>query len=432
MKRFIGLTIMSWLLLFPWQAKAVLTIEISDGFENAIPIAVVPFGLSGASGVPEDIAQIIASDLRRSGRFNPTDRNALPANPTEPSQIRYPQWRPLGVDNIVMGKISRQPDGNYQIDMRFMDVLRQQQVIGRRWNNVAKHNLRKVAHIISDLIYEELTGIRGAFNTRIAYVTVQRKGKQRFYTLEVADSDGLNPQSILKSHEPIMSPSWSPDGSKIAYVSFENGRSEIFVQSLDGSFREKVAGFKGINSAPAWSPDGKKLAMTLSKGGNADIYIKDLVSGSLKQITRNPAIETEAVWAPDGQSLFYSSDRRGQPQVYQVDLNSLQEKRMTYKGRYNSNPEISPDGRFMASVRGGGGFHIALTDLQDQTTEVVTNTFLDESPSFAPNGEMLLYAMNKRGRGQLAVVSVEGQTSQTLQVKNAEVREPAWGPYLNY
>lgn len=431
MRKFLGLSVFAWLLLVSFQAKAVLTIEISDGFDNATPIAVIPFGTDARGVIPQDIAQIVADNLRRSGLFKPADRNALPSNPTEPKEVVYEEWRPLGVDNLILGNVSKLPNGKYQVDMRFMDVLRRVQVFGHRWTNVPERHLRKVAHMISDLVYEELTGIRGAFNTRIAYVTVQRKTNGRFFTLEIADSDGINPQSILKSPQPIMSPSWSPDGKKIAYVSFENGRSEIFVQSLDGRYREKIAGFKGINSAPAWSPDGKKLAMTLSKGGNADIYIKDLTTGSLRQITRNPAIETESVWAKDGQSLFYSSDRRGQPQIFEVDLASGQEKRVTFEGRYNSNADISPDGRYMAVVRGGGGFHIALKDNETGLTRVVTDTFLDESPSFAPNGEMILYAMNKGSRGQLAVVSVEGKTSQTLQVKNAEVREPAWGPYLD-
>lgn len=431
MKKFISLSILAWLMLLSVQAKAVLTIEISDGFDNATPIAVVPFGNDLRGLVSVDIAQVVADNLRRSGRFKPSARNALPSNPVEPKQVVFQDWRPLGVDNIIIGNVSKMPNGNYQVDMRFMDVLRKTQVFGQRWTNVPERHLRKVAHMISDLVYEELTGIRGAFNTRIAYVTVQRKPTGRFYTLEIADSDGVNPQSILKSPQPIMSPSWSPDGKKLAYVSFENGRSEIFVQSLDGKYREKIAGFKGINSAPAWSPDGKKLAMTLSKGGNADIYIKDLNTGILRQITRNPAIETEAVWSKSGDALFYSSDRRGQPQIFKVNLASGTEQRITFEGRYNSNADLSPDGRYMAVVRGGGGFHIALSDNETGMTRVVTDTFLDESPSFAPNGEMILYAMNKGSRGQLAVVSVEGKASQTLQVKNAEVREPAWGPYLD-
>lgn len=419
------------LMFLSFPAKAVLTIEISDGFDNATPIAVVPFGSDVKGLVDEDIAQIVAEDLRRSGRFKPLSRNALPSNPTEPKEVVFEEWRPVGVDNLVMGAVTKLANGKYQIDVRFMDVLRKTQVFGRRWTNVAPTHLRKVAHMISDMVYEELTGIRGAFNTRIAYVTVQRTKTGRFYTLEIADSDGMNPQSILKSPQPIMSPSWSPDGEKIAYVSFENGRSEIFVQSLDGKLRQKIAGFKGINSAPAWSPDGSKLAMTLSKDGSADIYVKDMSSGILDQITRNPAIETEAVWSADGNALFFSSDRRGQPQIFKYDLKTGQESRVTFEGRYNSNADISPDGRYMAMVRGGNGFHIALQDNETNLTRVVTDTFLDESPSFSPNGEMILYAMNKGNRGQLAVVSVEGKAAQTLQVKNAEVREPAWGPYLD-
>ncbi|MBO1924307.1 Tol-Pal system beta propeller repeat protein TolB [Thiomicrorhabdus sp. 6S3-12] len=417
------------LMLFSAQSKAALTIEISEGFDNALPIAVVPFQSSDRR--VQDLAQVVSADLKRSGRFKPLSSGQMPALPSELNEIDYAQWRPMNIDNMVIGKVIRLSNGFYQVDMRLVNVLRKEQVMGKRWSNVPEASLRQVAHQISDAVYEELTGIRGAFNTQIAYVTMLRGAKQRFYTLEVADADGYNPQPILKSSKPIMSPSWSPDGSKLAYVSFEENRSQVYVQSLDGTYRKKIAGYRGINSSPAWSPDGTQLALTLSKGGNADIYIMDVASGSLKQVTRDRAIETEATWAPDGKSLFFNSDRRGQPQVFQVFLDSMNVQRITFEGKYNSNPEVSPDGRYVAVVHGGGGYHIGLLDQQTKKFEVITDTFLDESPSFSPNGEMILYAMNKGGRGQLAVVTVDGKTSQTLQVKNAEVREPAWGPYLN-
>lgn len=425
--------------LFAASAMAELTIEISEGYDNAIPIAIVPFGYEVQSSMapvssksPVDLAQIIAADLRRSGRFSPLSKSQLPALPTEIDALDYAQWRDLDLDNLLMGKIIDEGNGFYQVEMRFMDVLRKNQVIGKRWNHIPRSNLRQIAHQMSDLIYEELTGVRGAFNTQISYVTLRKSEGKRHYTLEVADSDGFNPQPILKSNQPIMSPSWSPDGKKLAYVSFENGRSQIFVQSLDGKYRKNIAKFKGINGAPAWSPDGTKLAMTLSKGGSADIYIMDLKTGKLQQLTRKYSIETEAAWAANGQSLFFNSDRRGQPQVFQVFLDTGEINRVTYDGNYNANPEISPDGRYLSVVHGQDGFHIGLLDLYTKEFRVLTDTFLDESPTFSPNGEMILYAMNRNGKGQLAVVAIDGKTSQTLKVKDGEVREPAWGPYLNH
>ncbi|WP_319381714.1 Tol-Pal system beta propeller repeat protein TolB [Thiomicrorhabdus sp.] len=422
--------VLSCLAILATPSMAELTIEINEGYDNALPIALVPFKLEGASSIPQDVAQIVANDLRRSGRFKPVSRGSMPQKPSDLPEIDYGSWRGLDIDNLVIGKVTADGNGLYQIDMRLMDVLRKQQMIGKRWTNISASSLRQVAHQISDLVYEALTGVRGAFNTQIAYVTLTKKAKKRLYTLEVADADGYNPQPILRSSQPIMSPSWSPDGSKIAYVSFESGRSNIIVQSLDGTFRTVIAKYKGINGAPAWSPDGTKLAMTLSKGGNADIYIMDVASKKLRQVTRNYAIETEAVWAPDGKSIFYNSDRRGNPQIFQLNLENNQEKRITFEGKYNANPELSPNGRYLAMVQGGNGFHIALLDRETGDFRVISDTYLDESPSFSPNGEMILYAMNRGGSGQLAVVTLDGHASQTLRVNRGEVREPAWGPFL--
>lgn len=416
---------------------AELTIEINEGYDNAIPIATVPFGYHSAgksnAKAPLDFAQVVAADLRRSGKFKPLLKSALPSLPTTIEAIDFAEWKATDIDNMLIGSVVDQGNGFYQINVRFMDVLRKKQIFGKRWSKIPKASLRQIAHQVSDLIYKELTGIRGAFNTQIAYITLRREDGKRHYTLEVADSDGFNAQPILKSTQPIMSPSWSPDGKKLAYVSFENDRSQVFVQSLDGSNRKNVAKFKGINGAPAWSPDGKKLALTLSKDGSADIYIMDLKTGRLKRLTRKSSIETEAAWAANGKSLFFNSDRRGQPQIFQVFLDTGDIKRVTYEGKYNGNPEVSPDGRHIAVVQGGKGkFHIGLLDLYSSEFKLLTNTFLDESPSFSPNGEMILYAMNRRNKGQLAVVAVDGNTSQTLSVKKGEVREPAWGPYIQY
>lgn len=417
-------------LMLPSQAQARLTIEINESYENALPIAIVPFAFNGAV-MPENIAQIVRDDLRRSGKFKPLATETLPAKPSLAEEVDFEQWRPLDIDNMLIGKVVDMGNDRYQIDVRFMDVLRKQQVFGKRWSNIPGRQLRQIGHLISDLIYEELTGVRGAFNTQIAYVTLKNENGKRRYTLEVADADGYNPQPILRSPMPIMSPSWSPDGKQLAYVSFEKGRSYIIVQSLDGKYRETLASFTGINGAPAWSPDGRKMAMTLSKDGSADIYVMDLQSRALKRVTRDWSIETEAVWAPDGRSLYFNSDRRGQPQVFQVLLDSGEIQRITYEGRYNANPEISPDGRYLAVVHGQGGFNIGLQDLQTSQFNVLTHTFLDESPTFAPNGEMILYAMNQNDKGKLAIVSPDGKTSQILSVQDGQVREPAWGPFLN-
>ena len=423
-----GLLVLSLLSL---NAKAQLTIEINESYENALPIAIAPLIWKGAGGkAPEDLSLVIRDNLARSGKFNPIPPRVMPAIPSSSTQIDFNQWRQLDVDNLLVGRITDQGNNRYRVEMRFMDVLRKTQVIGKRWDNIPEKQLRQIAHIMSDLIYQELTGVRGAFNTQIAYVTMKTEAKKRTYTLEVADADGFNPQPILRSSFPIMSPAWSPDSKKLAYVSFEKGRSTIIVQSLDGKYREVIAEFKGINGAPAFSPDGKKLAMTLSKGGSADIYVMDLASRELTRMTRHFSIETEAAWAADSRSLFFNSDRRGQPQIFQVFLATGELKRVTFEGRYNGNPEISPDGRYLAMVHSANGFHIAVQDLITGEFNVLTRSFLDESPTFSPNGEMVLYAMNQGGRGKLAVVSLDGTTSQTLSVKNGQVREPAWGPYL--
>lgn len=419
---------LSGLLMAPVQAS--LVIEISEGYENALPIAVIPFQQQGAGSVPEDLSAIVQYNLRRSGRFAPLATNQLPSRPANIEAIVFDDWRSLDLDHIVMGSVISRPDGLFDIEVRVVDVLRRQQVLGKRWRSVTQSQLRQVAHQMSDDIYHELTGIPGAFNTRLAYVTVREVEGQRHYTLEISDSDGHNPRPVLRSRMPIMSPSWSPDGRKLAYVSFESGRSTIIVQHLDGSKREVVAEFQGINSAPSWSPDGQSLAMTLSKDGNADIYIMNMQTRALRKVTRHWAIETEPTWSNDGKSIYFNSDRRGNPQIFRMDLASGDVQRISYEGRYNANPELSDNGRYLAMVHADNGFNIGLLDLYTNDFRVITNTFLSESPSFAPNSDMLVYSMNRDGQGQLAVVSVDGRASQILRVANGQVREPAWGPYL--
>ncbi|SIN85291.1 TolB protein [Sulfurivirga caldicuralii] len=419
------------LLMLAWQAHAVLTIEIEEAETQATPVAILPF--QGEAEAPQKLSEIVGFDMRRSGKFRALPVDQLPELPLAPGQIHFEQWRDSGSDVLLMGKIAHNVDGTWRVEATLVDLLRRSVLFARVWPSVKTRQLSRVAHQISDRMYEELTGIPGAFDTRIAYVVKQGEGKARRFLLNVSDSDGLNEQTVLRSYEAIMSPDWSPDGRKLAYVSFENGRSEVFVQNLFTGKREKVASFKGINGAPAWSPDGRKLAFTTSKDGNAEIYILDLATRKLQRLTRNPAIDTEPCWAPNGRSIYFTSDRRGKPQIFQVFLDTGETRRVTFEGTYNATPTITPDGRYLAMVTSvpGVGMHIGLLDLYSNEFRILTRTFLDESPSFAPNGDMLIYAMNKDNRGMLAVVSVDGGASQILRVKAGEVREPDWGPYMD-
>ena len=410
-------------------AWSALTIEITQGTEGAIPIAVVPFGWSGmAGGAPENISAIISADLNRSGRFEVLPDSDLVAHPTEGSQVQFQNWRMVNVDNLVIGRIS-EAGQQYSVQFQLFDVFRGNQVAGYSFN-VGRQELRRVAHHISDLIYEKLTGERGAFNTQIAYVTTSGNPDNKTYTLLVADSDGYNPQTILTSKEPLMSPSWSPDASQLAYVSFENKTAQIYVQELRTGTRRKLASFKGINGAPAWSPDGRTLAVTLSRDGNPEIYTMDLKSNTLKRITNSAGIDTEPVWTPDGGSIIFTSDRGGSAQLYRVPASGGQARRITFEGNYNAGADISPDGRKIAMVHGaGGGYRIAVLDLGSGNLRVLTDGRLDESPSFSPNGSMIIYATGSGNREVLAAVSVDGSFRQRLSLQAGNVREPVWSPF---
>jgi TolB protein len=410
-------------------AWSALTIEITQGTEGAIPIAVVPFGWSGmAGGAPENISAIISADLNRSGRFEALPDSDLVAHPTEGSQVQFQNWRMVNVDNLVVGKITESGQ-QYSVQFQLFDVFRGNQIAGYSFN-VGRQELRRVAHHISDLIYEKLTGERGAFNTQIAYVTTSGNPDNKTYTLLVADSDGYNPQTILTSKEPLMSPSWSPDASQLAYVSFENKTAQIYVQELRTGTRRKLASFKGINGAPAWSPDGRTLAVTLSRDGNPEIYTMDLKSNTLKRITNSAGIDTEPVWTPDGGSIIFTSDRGGSAQLYRVPASGGQARRLTFEGNYNAGADISPDGRKIAMVHGaGGGYRIAVLDLGSGNLRVLTDGRLDESPSFSPNGSMIIYATGSGNREVLAAVSVDGSFRQRLSLQAGNVREPVWSPF---
>ncbi|MCK5639414.1 MAG: Tol-Pal system beta propeller repeat protein TolB [Gammaproteobacteria bacterium] len=419
------------------SAQAKLTIQITQGMEGALPIAIVPFGWSEPGDVPEDIAGIVGADLARDGHFAPTPVEQLVDTPHDARQVKFSQWRDLGVENLVVGKLLATADGNYQVQFQLFDVLRGKQLAGYNIPTGASQ-LRRVGHQISDIIYEKLTGQRGAFNTHIAYVTVDQlaEGTRRF-KLAVADADGFNEQIILTSSKALMSPSWSPDGQRLAYVSFEgDGGSTIYVQYIATGERERVASFRGINSAPAWSPDGQKLALTLSRDGNPEIYVMDVTSKRLRRITNHYAIETEPTWIPDGSGLVFTSDRGGRPQLYRVEIPRGgplgRPQRLTFEGSYNTRASFSPDGSKLAMVHGSDGvYRIAVLDLKTGNLRVLTESSLDESPSFAPNGSMIIFATDINGRGVLEAVSVDGYAHQRLGFSQGDVREPAWSPYFS-
>lgn len=423
-------------LQFVWHtSSAALRVEITRGADGSVPIAIVPFDVFGKdsqaiANLSANVSSIVAADLQRSGKFAPIDKNKLIGQPQDLEDVNYKLWRVASIDHLVIGKVNVIQANQYEISFRLLDVFKGTQVLGYQFA-ANDHTLRSVSHHISDLIYEKITGQAGAFDTKIAYVTAQRKqGTQPSYKLQVADTDGYSPQTVLSSTQPMMSPSWSPDGSKLAYVSFEKRKPEIYIQNLYSQERIKVSSFEGINGAPAWSPDGKKLALTLSKSGNPDIYILDVVTKKLRQVTRHWGIDTEPSWMPDGKALVFTSSRTGKPQIYRIPVNGGRPKRLTYEGKYNASAEVSSDGRTMVFVQGEGNiFKIATLDLQSGFTQTLTKGPLDESPSFAPNGTIILYATSDKHRGVLAAVSTDGRFKQKLVLSEGDVREPTWGPF---
>lgn len=433
------------LAIFPFNsAYAALNLILTQGVNGAIPIAIAPFGGQEklAENAPNNIAAVVSEDLKDSGRFAPLAANKMPADPHHLAKINYAQWKALKLNNLVIGNVTPMGDGKDKITFALVDVykndqtsqpLLQKQLIVMN----SPLQLRAAAHRISDAIFKALTGVRGIFSTHIAYVLVKNPegaNADKRYLLEVADADGYNPRAILTSPQPILSPAWSSDGKKLAYVSYQNGRPEIFVSTIATGKQTLLSGAPGVNGAPAWSPHDNRMALVLSKGDNTKIFVMNLATHQLQQITHGESLDTEPTWSPDGQSLLFTSDRGGAPQIYSVNLQSDAVERISYDGVYNAHAEYSPNGHqivMMHQPQGSGNFGIGLQDLKTGVYLTLDNSWDDQSPSFAPNGEMVLYAGRNGGRGMLYIVSTDGRIKLRLPSDTGDVQEPAWSPFLS-
>ena len=415
----------------PGLALAQLKIEITSGVTDPVPVAIVPFASSGGADNGVDVAQVIQSDLEGSGRFKGMARSAMTATPSRAQDVQMATWKAAGNDYVVVGRVTPLPGGQVAVDFELLNALTGQQLANPRFTGTAAA-VRNAAHRCSDVIYEKILGVRGAFATRIAYVSVDGRPPAQRYQLVVADADGANARVILESHQPMMSPAWSPDGQWLAYVSFENKRSAIYVQQVSSGQRRLVSARAGINGSPAWSPDGRKLVVTLGgSGGTPNLYILDLGTQRLTRLTQDPAIDTEGTWSADGQSVYFTSDRSGGPQIYRVGVEpGSRPRRITFSGSYNARPCLSPDGKQLVMVtQDGANYRIAVQDLASGTVRILSHGRLDASPSFAPNGAMIIYSGIEGGHSILQRASVDGLTSQRLRAASADVREPVWGPF---
>lgn len=422
--------IMSLLL---WQASAfaMLELELTQGVDKALPIAILPFTGQPEGSDADNMTSVIRTDLRNSGRFQVLSDDVFPEHPMSFASVNSSLWKRNKIEGIVIGRIQGNSSG-YDVNFQLVDVY-SNKILASQEYHVQQNQFRALAHHISDIIYQQLTGERGVFSTRITYVLVQQwPDRPRQYTLEVADSDGFNPKPLLISSHPIMSPAWSPDGKSMAYVSFENNHAAIYVVDIITGNRRLISEYPGINGAPAWSPDGSQLALVLTKTDQPKIFVLDINTHQLTQVTDGWSIDTEPNWAPDGQSIIFTSDRGGSPQIYRVSVNNHHVQRITFSGNYNARASFTPDGKSIVMLhREDKLFNIAVQDLQTGRVTELTRSGLDDSPSLAPNGGMVLYGTQYGDRAVLGVVSTDGRVKLRLPAREGEVQEPAWSPFLS-
>lgn len=422
-----------FLLMITNTAWARLSIEITDGALAGIPIAVIS---SAGTQNFEEIALVIRNDLRMCGRFDPLMRDKLPQYLSAQQEMSMGIWQSVGAENVVLGTVTATGGDRYTVSFRLIDVYKNGAILASKtFYGIRYQDFRALAHHISDVVYEKITGIKGAFSTRIAYVMVVKTPEGKRYSLEVADADGYNPQTLVKSKEPIMSPSWSPNGRQLSFVSFEKNRAEIYLIDVATGRRELLSKFPGINGAPAWSPDGQTLALVLSKEGSPKLYLMNIRSRQLTQITQGYSIDTEPAWSKDGRHLYFTSNRGGKPQIYRISLVSRQIERITFEGGYNARPMLTPDGRYLIMMHRGeqstGVFNIASQDLKTGKVFVLTHAYLDESPTLSPNGAMVLYGTQEGDRQILGLVTLDGRGQLKLPAREGSVQEPAWSPFLS-
>lgn len=438
------------------SVQARINIEITQGMAGGIPIAVTSGVEEGKSGQFrrtsfDAMTDVIRQDLKMCGRFEPIAPERLPQLGTHQEVFAPDTWQRIGAENVLIGTVKPEGSGSYTVSFQLLDVYKTKNnalkdggevltdpmnhiLLSQSFSGVSRQQFRALSHHISDLVYEKLTGIRGAFSTRIAYVMVQPTRQGIRYSLEVADADGHNPQTLLSSREPIMSPSWSPDGRRLACVSFEHHRAEVYLIDVASGRRQVLSKFPGINGAPAWSPDGSRLALVLSKDGSPKIFSMDLETQRLTQLTQGYAIDTEPAWSVDGKFIYFTSNRGGKPQIYRLAVGTKQVERVTYVGNYNARPMLTSDGRYLVMMhreQGDSSFHIANQDLKTGQVSVLTHARLDESPTLSPNGAMVLYGTQEGDRQILGLVTLDGRGQLRLPAREGSVQEPAWSPFLS-